>query len=96
LEEVAAHSDIVSLHATYRPGGPPLIHARIFARLRPAAVIVNTARLRLIDEQALIAALDAGAIAGAALDVLSSEPPPSDHALRAHPRVVLTPHFTWF
>lgn len=96
LDEVAAHSDIVSLHATYRRGEPPLIDSRVLACMQPAAVIVNTARGRLIDERALTAALDAGAIAGAGLDVLSIEPPPSDHPLRTHPGVVLTPHSAWF
>ncbi|HTI01141.1 MAG TPA: NAD(P)-dependent oxidoreductase, partial [Acidisoma sp.] len=69
-----------------------VIGARALATLPAGAFLVNTARGGLIDEAALIAALDSGHIAGAGLDVTSPEPPLADNPLRRHPKVVLTPH----
>lgn len=92
LEALLAGSDVLSLHAALTPETRHIIGAAALARLPAGAFVVNTARGGLIDEAALIAALDSGHIAGAGLDVTAPEPPPEDHPLRRHPKVVLTPH----
>jgi D-3-phosphoglycerate dehydrogenase len=87
---------VVSLHAALTGGSRHLIDASALARLRPSAWLVNTARGGLVDGAALLTALDAGALAGAALDVLESEPPDDlGWRLARHPRVVATPHAAW-
>ena len=91
LEELLRRSDFVSLHTTLTPGAAPLIGAVQLALMKPSARLVNTARGSLVDEPALLAALDAGNLAGAALDVYTEEPA-SDNPLCRHPRVVCTPH----
>lgn len=75
-----------------------LIGAEAFARMQPSAVLVNVARGPIVDEEALVEALKAGRIAGAALDVYHQEPPPADHPLLGLESAVLTPHIagvTW-
>src|SRR5262249_38803037 len=69
-----------------------MIDAAAFAAMKPSAVLVNIARGLLIDEPAMIAALDAGEIAGAGLDVMVTEPLPAGHAIWSHPKIVMTPH----
>ena len=90
MGELCARADIVSLHAV-----PDRHHrfgtARINA-LRPGAMIINTARSSLLDEDALIAALRTGRLSAAAIDVFSPEPPPDDSPLFACPNLILTPH----
>jgi D-3-phosphoglycerate dehydrogenase len=92
LETLLRGSDILSLHAALTEDTRAMINARSLALLPRGALIVNTARGGLIDEAALVAALDSGQIAGAALDVTVTEPPEADHPFRRHPSVVLTPH----
>jgi D-3-phosphoglycerate dehydrogenase / 2-oxoglutarate reductase len=98
LAHLLAESDLVSVHvpAGGRPG--PLLGAAELARMRPGSYLVNTARGALIDPDALLAALDQGALAGAALDVLPAEPPGSTGfgELLTHERVVVTPHSAWY
>jgi phosphoglycerate dehydrogenase-like enzyme len=89
LDELLASSDLISLHA---PGGPAVLDAAAFARLRPGTVVVNTARGELIDEDALRAAIAGGAVARAALDVTREEPLPADSPLRGENRIRLTAH----
>ena len=96
LDELLASSDFVSVHAPLTPQTRGLIDASAFAKMKPGALIINTARGPLIDEKALIAALDSGRIGGAALDVLETEPPPKDFALIGRPNVVLTPHTAFY
>ena len=92
LESLLARSDAISVHAPLTPGTRGLINAAAFARMKKGAVIVNTARGPLIDEQALVAALDSGHLGGAALDVVAGEPLPKDSALLGRDNVILTPH----
>jgi glycerate dehydrogenase len=95
IEELFARSDIVSLHCPLTPRTERLVDARMLARMKPSAMLVNTARGGLIDESALVAALNGGMLAGAALDTVSREPPPADHPLLAAPNCILTPHMAW-
>jgi D-3-phosphoglycerate dehydrogenase len=91
LDELLAQSDIVSLHA---PGGAETKHLlgpMQFERMKKGALLVNCARGALVDEAALVEALDSGKIGGAALDVFSVEPP-KDFTLMKHPKVLCTPH----
>jgi D-3-phosphoglycerate dehydrogenase len=95
LHELLRTADIVSLHAPLTPQNQGLIDRDELRMMRPGARIVNCARGGLIDEAALLGALDSGHVAGAALDVVSDEPPPADSLawrLLAHPAVVATPH----
>lgn len=84
-------ADVVSLHTPHTPQTHHLIDAAALAAMRPTAILVNTARGKIVDERALVAALQAGTIAGAALDVFEFEPDVSD-GLLAFENVVLTPH----
>ncbi len=97
LDDLLAESDFVSLHHRFQegPGGNDNhIGAREFARMKPTAYLINTARGRLVDEDALVEALRTGQIAGAGLDVFRYEPLPGDHPLLelAGDNVLLTPH----
>lgn len=94
LDELLASSDAVSLHLP-SGGAEPLIGARELALMRPGSVIVNAARADLVDLDALIAALDAGRIGAAALDVWPEEPPSRGDPRLAAPGLLVTPHEGW-
>jgi D-3-phosphoglycerate dehydrogenase / 2-oxoglutarate reductase len=97
LEELLEGADVVSLHAALTADSHHLIGVEALGRMRPTAYLVNTARGGLVDARALLAALDAEALAGAALDVLEGEPPDElGWRLARHPRVVATPHAAWY
>lgn len=98
LDELLVASDVISLHATLDRHSARLIDARALEAMRASAVLVNTARGGLVDTPALLAALDSGQIAGAALDVLDTEPidPAVRDALARHSKVVLSPHAAWY
>lgn len=91
FEQLLSTSDFISLHATLTHESKHLINSSALAKMKPAAVLVNCARGELVDEEALIEALDQGRLSCAALDVFSKEPP-TDFRLASHPKVVSTPH----
>jgi D-3-phosphoglycerate dehydrogenase len=92
LDALLAASDYVSVHAPLTPDTTNLIGADAFKKMKPTALLVNTARGPLVDTDALAVALDAGEIAGAALDVVPVEPLPADSPLLNRDNVILTPH----
>lgn len=92
LDELLAGSDFITLHADLRPESRQMIDARRLAMMRPSAVLINTARGALVDEEALTDALRGGRLAGAALDVFAEEPLPRTSPLRGLPNVRLAPH----
>jgi D-3-phosphoglycerate dehydrogenase len=92
LAALLARSDVLSLHCPYTPQTHHMIHAAALAAMPAGSFVINTARGGLIDEPALLTALDSGHIAGAGLDVFEGEPPPPGYTLRSHPKVIATPH----
>ena len=87
-----AESDVVSLHVPLTSLTRHLVNAEVLARFKPTSTLINTSRGAVVDDSALGAALSAGQLAGAALDVYETEPPPPDHPLLAAPNVLLSPH----
>jgi glyoxylate reductase len=92
LNDLLERSDFVSLHAPLTPDTRGLIGAAELERMKPTAILINTARGPMVDLDALAAALENGAIAGAGLDVTNPEPLPADHPLLAAPNLVVAPH----
>ena len=93
LEELMEQSDIVSLHVPVTPATKGLIGRDMLARMKKNAILINTARGPVVDNQALAEALTAGQIAGAGIDVFDMEPPiPEDYPLLKAPNTILTPH----
>ena len=92
LEDLLARADFVSVNCTLNPTSQHLIDAKALKLMKPEAVLINTARGPIVDEKALIAALEAGQIAGAALDVFEVEPLPDDSPLKGFDNVLLAPH----
>ena len=92
LRDLLAASDIVSLHCPLSGATRHLIDADALAAMKPTALLVNTTRGAVVDEAALVAALETGVIAGAALDAFETEPPEPDSALLRLPNVLLSPH----
>lgn len=97
LDGLLPEADVVSLHCQLSPQTDKLINAERLALMKSSALLINTARGGLIDEVALVTALNGGQIAGAALDTLSVEPPPADHPLLSLslPNLIITPHSAW-
>ena len=94
-DDVFARSDFLSFHCPLNEHTRGIINARTVALMKPSAVIINTARGALADEEALAAALNSGKIAGACLDVLSAEPMRADCPLYGAKNCVITPHIAW-
>ncbi len=92
LERLLSESDIVSLHAPLTPETRGLLGRDELLLMRPSAILINTARGALVDEEALAELLRAGRLAGAGIDVFQDEPPSANHPLRGCKNVVLTPH----
>jgi D-3-phosphoglycerate dehydrogenase len=96
LDELLETADVVSLHVPMTAENRHLIGAEQLARMRADAVLVNTARGGLVDTTAVVAALHAGEIAGAGLDVLEAEPPVGDEGLTGAPNLIVTPHVAFY
>src|SRR5437016_2216482 len=96
LEDLLRGSHLVTLHAPLTPETRHLIRADTIGLMPPGALLVNTCRGGLIDEAAVAAALRAGRLAGAAMDVFETEPLPADSPLRSLPNVLLSPHAAWY
>ncbi|AFK64258.1 D-3-phosphoglycerate dehydrogenase [Advenella kashmirensis WT001] len=92
LDELLQHSDVVSLHTPLTKETRHLINASRIARMKAQAVLINTSRGGIVDEQALVAALQAGKLLGAALDVFEDEPVKAKNSLPDMPNLILTPH----
>jgi glycerate dehydrogenase len=95
LDDLFAHADVVTLHCPLTAETRGLVSAARLALMKPGSLLINTARGALIDEVALAEALNRGTPAGAALDVLSQEPPPAENPLLTAPRCLITPHVAW-
>ncbi len=92
LEELLGWADVVTLHIPRTKDTTHLLNAQTLALMKPSACLVNAARGGLVDEAALVDALDSGKLAAAALDTFATEPLPRDSTLRTHPKLILTPH----
>jgi glycerate dehydrogenase len=95
VDDLLARADVVSLHCPLRPETSGIINSASLARMKPSAFLINTARGPLIIEQDLADALNRGRLAGAALDVLSSEPPSAGNPLLHAKNCIVTPHIAW-
>jgi D-3-phosphoglycerate dehydrogenase len=96
FDELLAQSDFVSVHAPLMPATRGLINAAAFTKMKAGACLINTARGPLIDEGALVMALDSGHLGGAALDVVATEPLAKDSPLIGRDNVILTPHTAFY
>ncbi|MFN3649008.1 MAG: phosphoglycerate dehydrogenase [Armatimonadota bacterium] len=92
LDELFSHSDFVSLHASLTPETRGMVNEALLARMKPTAYLINASRGPLVEETALVRALEERRIAGAAIDVYTHEPLPPEHPLRHLPSCVATPH----
>lgn len=96
LDTLARESDYITLHTPLLDSTYHIINADLLAKMKPTAYIVNTARGPLVDEAALLEAVRAGEIAGAALDVFEEEPITADNPLLQEERILVTPHMAWY
>jgi D-3-phosphoglycerate dehydrogenase len=96
FDELLARADLVSIHTALNDDTYRLFDAAAFETMRETAVLCNTSRGDIVDQDALLAALDDGEIAVAGLDVLAEEPPADDDPLVTHDDVVVTPHVAWY
>jgi D-3-phosphoglycerate dehydrogenase len=96
FSDLLERSDFISIHAPLTPQNRGLFNAEAFKKMKPTALLVNTSRGPIIDEPALLQALTDGRIAGAGLDVLTSEPPPPQDPLLLHPEAIVTPHAAFY
>ena len=95
LDELFAESDVISLHCPLTPDTKELVNANRLKTMKPSAILINTGRGPLINEQDLADALNEGRIAGAGLDVLSVEPSVADNPLLSAKNCFITPHIAW-
>lgn len=95
LKELLQQSDVVSLHCPMTPATERIINAERLSYMKKSAFLINTSRGQLIDEQDVADALNSGQLAGAGLDVLSTEPPAADNPLLTAKNCIITPHIAW-
>ena len=95
LQELFKQSDFISLHCPLKPDNQKFVNGEMLSLMKPTAFLINTSRGQLINEQALAVALSNRSIAGAALDVLSKEPPFENHPLIQLDNCIITPHTAW-
>jgi glycerate dehydrogenase len=95
VDELMAAADVVSLHCPLLPQTRGIVNASSLSKMRPGSFLINTSRGPLVVEQDLADALNDGRLAGAAVDVLSSEPPPLDNPLLRAKNCIVTPHIAW-
>jgi len=95
VDDLFAQADVITLHCPLTDTTHHLVNAERLALVKPSTILINTGRGPLVDEPALASALDSGGLAGAGLDVLSTEPPAQDNPLLRAPRCVITPHVAW-
>ena len=95
IEEVFAAADVVSLHCPQTEGNAGMVNADLLGRMKPGAMLINTARGGLVNQQDLRAALESGQLAGAAVDVVSEEPIDPENPLLGAPHCIITPHIAW-
>jgi len=95
LDELLRRSDIVTMHCPLTPATQKMANADFFAKMKNSAFFINTSRGGVVDEEALTFALNNGIIAGAGVDVLSTEPPGTDNPLLACKKCFITPHIAW-
>ncbi|MCB0094957.1 MAG: C-terminal binding protein [Caldilineaceae bacterium] len=96
LQTLARESDYISLHTPLMDSTHHLVNDHFLALMKPTAYLINAARGPLVDEAALLTAVQRGQIAGAALDVLAVEPPAADSPLLSEARILITPHSAWY
>jgi D-3-phosphoglycerate dehydrogenase len=96
FDDLLARSDFISVHAPLMPATRGLVNAAAFAKMKKGALVINTARGPLVDEAALVAALDSGHLGGAALDVVTTEPLAKNSPLVGRDNVILTPHTAFY
>ena len=96
LDQLLRESDYISIHLPLNESTRHLLGREEFAKMKPTAYLINTSRGLILAEDALLAALRARQIAGAALDVFTTEPLPPDHPFRTMPNVIITPHVAWY
>ena len=96
FDDLLGRSDFISVHAPLLPATRGLMNAAVFAKMKKGAFVINTARGLLVDEAALVAALDSGHLGGAALDVVATEPLSKDSPLLNRDNVILTPHTAFY
>lgn len=96
VDDLFRRADVISLHCPLTAETHNLVNAERLALVKPTAILLNTSRGPLVDDQALADALAAGRLAGAGLDVLDVEPPPADNPLLSAPNCTITPHIAWY
>ena len=96
FDNLLARADFISVHVPFLPATRGLMNASAFAKMKNGACLINTARGPLVDEAALVTALDSGHLGGAALDVVTTEPLPKDSVLLGRDNVILTPHTAFY